>query len=190
VIFDVYFIIVVLVASILCVFEIIVFNEEILLALCFFSFIFFSFNALGDSVFETFNSRASKFEEELLVSFSLSKDAAVREADSRSASRGIVSKCETLTICIMNYLGTTTSYSSYKQFSLFLASSSAKLTELSAFERKLVGSFQEKCVALLLYPLIFQTSKDNIALLTSATAGAQGGVGSSNKISILSSFSS
>jgi hypothetical protein len=52
---------------------------------------------------------------------------------------------------------------------LFLSSSIAKLTELSSFESKLIASFQEKCVSLLLYPLIFQTSTNSLALLKTSS---------------------
>ena len=58
----------------------------------------------------------------------------------------------------------------HKWFALFLASSQAKLAELSAFENKLIAIFQEKSVSLLLYPLIFQSVKSSVALLTSAGA--------------------
>jgi hypothetical protein len=57
------------------VFEIVVFNEEILLAFCFFSFIFYCFNTLSDSVFQSFESRAVKFEQDLLISFDSSKES-------------------------------------------------------------------------------------------------------------------
>ena len=71
--FDIIFIAFLLIFSLLCFVEFIVFNEEVLLALCFFSFIFFSFNTLSDSVAESFESRALKFENDLLVSFDITK---------------------------------------------------------------------------------------------------------------------
>jgi len=55
--------------AVLCSVEFIVFNEEVLLALCFFSFIFFCFNLLSDSTAENLNSRANKFEAEFLSLF-------------------------------------------------------------------------------------------------------------------------
>ena len=54
-------------------FEIIVFNEEILLTLCFLCFLFYLFNNVSDSVFDSFEQRASKFEADLLESFNMSK---------------------------------------------------------------------------------------------------------------------
>jgi hypothetical protein len=72
-VFAIYFIVFIVLYSALCGIEFIVFNEEILLALCFFSFVFFSFNSFSDSVFTSLAQRASKFEADFLVSFSAKK---------------------------------------------------------------------------------------------------------------------
>ena len=63
-------IIISLVAFCLCsFFDIIIFNEEILLALCFLAFLFYCFNTLSESIFSSFESRASQFENDLLFNF-------------------------------------------------------------------------------------------------------------------------
>jgi hypothetical protein len=186
--FDIYFIVSLFIFSVMCFFELIVFNEEILLALCFFSFIFFSFNSLGDSVFDTFQSRAAKFEEDLLISFSATKETLGAKFSSFIASRGFVAKFKVLSACVTNYLTVFTRFYSYKWFAMFYSASLSKLAELSIFETKLIAAFQEKCVSLLLYPLIFQTSKNNVALLTSAV-GSLVKTSSSNKTKILSALS-
>jgi len=185
--FDIFFIVSLFIFSIMCFFELVVFNEEILLALCFFSFIFFSFNSMGDSIFESFQSRASKFEEDLLISFSNSKEALTAKFSGFLASRGFVSKFKILSICVTNYLSTFTSFYSYKWFSLFASTSLAKLAELTLFEGKLITAFQEKSVSLLLYPLIFQTSKSNVTLLTSAATKVSSGY--EKKAALLSAIS-
>jgi hypothetical protein len=112
--FDIYFIVSLFIFSVMCFFELIVFNEEILLALCFFSFIFFSFNSLGDSVFDTFQSRAAKFEEDLLISFSATKETLGAKFSSFIASRGFVAKFKVLSACVTNYLTVFTRFYSYK----------------------------------------------------------------------------
>lgn len=123
---------------------------------------------MGDSIFDTFQSRAAKFEEDLLVSFSVSKESLNSKFTSFLASRNFVSKFKVLSICVSTYLTTFSSFYSYKWFASFYSISLAKLAELSSFEGKLVASYQEKMVSLLLYPLIFQSAKNNITLLTSA----------------------
>lgn len=111
--FDIYFIVSLFIFSILCFFEIIVFNEEILLALCFFSFVFFSFNAMGDSIFDTFQQRAAKFEEDLLVSFNETKKTLTTKFSNFLKVRGFVSKFQILSACVVNYLTVLKSYNSY-----------------------------------------------------------------------------
>jgi hypothetical protein len=166
VMFDIFFIISLFIFSLFCFFEVLIFNEEVLLALCFFCFIFFSFNSLGDSVLDIFQSRAAKFESDLLLSFNLTKQSIVKLFDNYFVSRGFSSKFSVLSLTISNYLNSYTTYSSFKLTRLFYSVSLSKLSELVAFESKLVVAFQKKSVSLLLYPLIFQTAKSNISLLT------------------------
>jgi hypothetical protein len=168
---------------------VLIFNEEVLLALCFFSFIFFSFNSLGDTVVDIFKSRAVKFESDLLLSFNLTKQSFVKLFDSYFVSRGFSSKFKILSITISNYLSLSAKYSSFKFTQLFHSISVAKLSELVAFESKLVSAFQKKGIALLLYPLIFQTAKTNISLLSSLSPGTVVSSTFKSKVTILKSIS-
>merc|ERR1711934_521974 len=135
--FDIFFIISLFIFSLLCFFEVLIFNEEVLLALCFFCFIFFSFNSLGDSVLDIFQSRAAKFESDLLLSFNLTKQSIVKLFDNYFVSRGFSSKFSVLSLTISNYLNSYTTYSSFKLTRLFYSVSLSKLSELVAFESKL-----------------------------------------------------
>jgi hypothetical protein len=165
--FDIFFLVSLAIFSLLCFLEVLIFNEEVLLALCFFSFIFFSFNSLGDSVLDIFQSRAVKFESDLLLSFNLTKQSVVKLFDNYFLSRGFSSKFKVLSLTVSNYLSFSAKYSSFKFTRLFYSVSLAKLSELVAFEMKLVSAFQKKGISLLLYPLIFQTVKSNTSLLDS-----------------------
>jgi len=184
--FDIFFIISLFLFSALCFVEFLVFNEETLLALCFFSFIFFSFNSLGDSVVDTFQSRALKFESDLLLSFNLTKQSLIKSFDSYFFSRGFSSKFKVLSVLINSYLELLIKFSSFKLTKLFYVTCFLKLQELSAFEKKLFVSFQNKSISLLLYPLIFQTVKTNISLLSSLDKTLPA---SNGKISLLKSIS-
>lgn len=168
--FDIYFLISLIIFSVLCFLELIVFNEEILLALCFFSFIFFSFNALGDNIFNTFQSRAEKFEAELLISFEASEEILQTKFNSFTSSQDFGPKHKAFTSCVANCSNVLISYYSYNGFITNYTTSVTKLLELPVFELKLKTDFHEKCVSLLLYPLIFQTPKKNITLLANAAA--------------------
>jgi hypothetical protein len=150
---------------------------------------FFCFNSLGDSIFDTFQSRASKFEDDLLISYDNTKDSLINKFDGFATSRSFVSKFKVMSQCITAYLSTFTNYHTFKLFSLFLSSTFAKLSELILFETKLVTAFQEKCVSLLLYPLVFQTTKSNIALLSSVATKAIIKQPIATKVNILCSIS-
>jgi len=162
--FDIYFVIFILLFSFLCLIEFIVFNEEILLALCFLSFIFFCLNTLSDSVYDNFASRASKFESDLLISYSSTKQLLIAQFESSYKLRGFSSKFKLLLSSILIYLNSSKSYSAFNLSSNFVAAGSSKLNELVLLDNKLFVSFQENCISTLLYPLIFQTVKTSTFL--------------------------
>jgi hypothetical protein len=186
--FDIFFIVSLAVFSVLCFFEVLIFNEEVLLALCFFCFIFFIFNSLGDSFLDIFQSRALKFESDLLFMFISTRQWFVKLFDKYLALRGLRSKFTILSITVGIYLGLSLKYSYFKFTQLSCSVSLAKLSELVAFEAKLVSAFQKKGISLLLYPLIFKTAKSNISLLGSLNSGVMSST-SKAKVSVLKSLS-
>jgi len=168
-VFDLTFVVSLLVFSVLCFFEFFVFNEETLLAVCFFSFIFFGFNSLGDTVSDIFHSRAVKFEGELLLSFSLSKQSIVKFFHDYFLSRGFGSKLKILSMIISNFLSLSAKHSLLKLTSSFHKMGLTSLFELVSSENVILIGLQKKCVSLLLYPLIFQITKTNFSFLIDLT---------------------
>jgi hypothetical protein len=122
---------------------------------------------MGDTIFDIFQSRADKFEVDLLSSFAVSKQTVLKLFDSFFASRGFSSKFKIVSIITSNFVSLAVSYSSFKLTRVFYLTSLAKLSELVVFESKLITAFQKKGISLLLYPLIFQTAKNNLSLLSS-----------------------
>ena len=167
---DISFIVSLLLFSILCLLEIIVFNEEILLALCFFCFIFFIFNTLSGSIADMFNDRAAKFESDLLLSFALAKDNLVKQFETYTLARNFVSQFKVLSLNLSVFLSVFPKHSSYKLAATFSITCFNKLAELVAFENKLFNDLKKKAISSLLYPLIFQTTKNNIGFLTKLTS--------------------
>jgi len=109
--FDIFFLSSLFFFSLLCFFEIIVFNEEILLSVCFFSFIFFSFNAFGSSVFDIFQSRASKFEADLLISYNQKKQTKLLQFEACFASQSFGSQFKIFEFIVNNYTAVFIQYS-------------------------------------------------------------------------------
>lgn len=169
--FDIFFIVFLFIFTALCLVEFIVFNEEILLALCFFSFIFYCFNTLSESVFNSFEDRASKFESDLLVSFASNKNVLINNFQSFFMLRGFNVKFKILLTTVVFYFKQFTLYSIHKFSSSVFSFSSSKLTELALTDQKLIATFQKNCIVTLLYPLILNTTKTNSIRLVSSVIG-------------------
>ena len=165
--FDIYFLVFIFLFTVGCIAEIVVFNEEILLSLCFLSFVFFCFNTLSDSVADNFSATASKIESDLLVSYSSSKTASVAKFYSFLQLRGLSSKFKLLLSSILLFLGTSADNYTFKLKNTFVSIAFLKLNELVLLENNLFSSFQQTNVISLLYPLLFQTIKSSSFLTTS-----------------------
>jgi hypothetical protein len=159
---DLVFIISTLLFSFLCLIEVVVFDEEILLAACFFCFVFFMFNSVGNSVFNTLSSRATKFEVDLLVSFGLKKNGIEAHFQNFLLSRSFSSKFSVLFTLITQFLTKISGFSAHKFGATLYYQSVNQLTSLLVFENKLIAHLQKKSTSLLFYPLIFQTAKKNV----------------------------
>ena len=84
--------------------DFIVFNEEILLTLCFLSFIFFCFNTLSESIASSFEARALKFEEDLLINFNNSKDLLISDFYANIKLQFFINKFAILLTGLIHYL--------------------------------------------------------------------------------------
>jgi hypothetical protein len=158
-VFDLFFILSFFSFSAFCFFEIIVFDEESLLALCFFSFVFFMFNNVGNSIFDTLTSRAVKFESDLLHSFSFEKTNIQKNFNNFLLSLNFTTKFSILLSLLVIFLSLCGKNVSFKLESSLFSQSFSQLTMMSLTEKKFVSFLQKKSVSVLLYPLIFQTSK-------------------------------
>jgi hypothetical protein len=161
--FDISFIVGLFIFSILCFFEIIVFNEEILLTICFLSFIFFCFNTLSQSVLDSFISRGAKFESDLLASFHITKNSLTADFVGFLKLRGFFAKFKLFLTAILTYLSCYKSFLSIKISSTIYGIGLNKINELVLIQNRLAVRFQNNCVLKLLYPLISQTMEYNLA---------------------------
>ena len=109
-----YIILTIFTLSLLSFFEIIVFNEEILLTLCFLCFLFYVFNTLSDSIFSSFEQRASKFEDDLLSSFTVSKSALISDFSSYIKLRMYMDQITILMLSLLNFLSKSITLLAYK----------------------------------------------------------------------------
>ena len=158
--FSIYFIAFIIFYALACSVEFIVFNEEILLAICFFTFVFFSYNTFSDSIYNSLKSRATKFESDFLISFASKREASVSNFQKLFFTNGFQSKFQILLSSILAYL-TFTQYSLLlSKISTIQSSSLSKLTELMLINNRLISVFHKACIDQVLYPLIFKSKKN------------------------------
>jgi len=93
--------------------EIIIFNEEILLTLCFICFVFFSYRYLGHSLFTMFDDRAKKFEIDILVAFESKHGAISAYVNDLIVSRLISGGLSLFLLTVDSYTVHLSSYRSY-----------------------------------------------------------------------------
>jgi type IV secretory pathway TrbL component len=94
--------------------DFIVFIEEILLTLGCLSFIFFCFNSLSESIFDIFESRAAKFEEDLLITFGSSKTALISDFNASLKLQFFINKFAILMTSLVSYLSACKTFLGYK----------------------------------------------------------------------------
>ena len=147
-------------------FDFIVFNEEILLTLCFLAFIFFCFNTLSETVFLIFETRALKFEEELLTTFNSSKNLLVSEFNTNLMLQFFINKFTILMVSLIHYLNVCKILLEFKSSWVFYQASLSKLNDLSLSNKKFTILFQKACVIQLLYSLILKKSNNDLTFLS------------------------
>ena len=152
--------------SILSFFDFIVFNEEILLALCFLSFLFYCFNTLSDSVFSSFEARALKFEQDLLLSFNITKLSLTNEFNSYLKLRSFLEQFSILMTCLLKFLDQCVTFLNYKPSWVYYQACLIKFNELLMFNSNFINTFRKACVIQLLYSLILKKSTNDLTFLS------------------------
>ena len=67
--------------------ELLIFNEEVLLALCFVSFVFFAYSYLNETIAAIFADRANKFETDIIAAFEAKYNAITLYASNLSTTK-------------------------------------------------------------------------------------------------------
>jgi hypothetical protein len=165
---DIIIVVAICIASLLSFLDFIVFNEEILLALCFISFLFYCFNTLSDTIFQGFESRAAKFEQDLLSSFDGSKQAIISEFDNNSKSIQFVGQFTILLTCLSHLIEQCLAFMGYKPNWYYFQISLTKLNELVVSNLELVEQLNKSYVIRLLYSLLLNKAQNNLVLISPA----------------------
>jgi len=152
--------------SLFSFFEIIVFNEEILLTLCFLCFLFYLFNNVADSVFDSFEQRASKFEADLLESFNMSKILVTAEFNVYLKQKMFTNQYVILMLSLLKFLVQSIIVLENKPQWLFFQICLTKFNELLLTSRSYFSNFQKTCIIFILYSQLLKKSTNDLTFLT------------------------
>lgn len=135
--------------------EVIVFNEEVLLALCFVSFVFFAYSYLNETVFAIFDDRAKKFESDILIAFE-SKHAAISAyANDLILSKTILSGLSLFEACTRRYNVFVFDNVRASRRSAIVGATVSTLNDIVSKERKIKIASQKTNIQSAVYPFIF-----------------------------------
>ena len=170
---ELHIIITILVLCLLSFFDIIVFNEEILLTLCFLSFLFYCFNTLSDSISSSFESRAAKFEQDLLFSFSSTKASLTNDFDTHLKLQSFIDQFTILMLSLSSFLSQCLIFLEYKPSWVYHQACIAKFNELILASKSFSALFKKACVVQVLYSLILKKSTNDLTFLTTSVKSSQ-----------------
>ena len=136
-------------------FEFIVFNEEVLLALCFISFVFFAYSYLGETIFSIFDDRAKKFESDILVVFGAKHITITSYASDLLLSKMIFSRLSLFEAFTRQYNVFVFEGMKGSRNSMLLSATISKFNEIVLTERKLKTALQKTNIQSAVYPFIF-----------------------------------
>jgi hypothetical protein len=147
--------------------EIIVFNEEVLLALCFIAFVFFAYTYLNNTFFAIFEDHANKIETDLLLAFKTKFDVSVVYFQELLFVKGFSKNLEVLEALTEKYINNIVVALNIKLLADSSTILAVKLNEIFVFEQKIFILAQKNCIQAILYPVIFLLGKNYGPLLSS-----------------------
>lgn len=159
--------------TILSFFDFIVYNEEILLTLCFLAFLFYCFNSLSESIASSIEARSAKFEDDLLFTYNNSKNLLIASFELHSQTQNIIGKFSILFSSLINYLSVCKTLLGYKSSWIFYQIALTKLNELVSVNRNYTTLFQQSCIKQLLYSLVLIKSNNDLTFLLSNTKSSK-----------------
>ena len=139
--------------------ELVVFNEEILLAFCFIAFVFFAYSFLSDTVFSISDDRAKKFESDIIFAFE-SKYLNVKSyADELVVSKKTLNAILFFETFMQRYASFGSKFAKGAHSSTLLSLTETKLNEIILTEQKLKTFTQKVNIQNVLFPVVFNLAK-------------------------------
>jgi hypothetical protein len=135
--------------------EFLVFNEEVLLALCFLSFVVVAFNFFNDTVFDSLAERASKFEAELLSAFKAKHTSISYQATQLVLFKSVFEALSLFETLADKYNLFIIENIKAKQLDQLSALTLSTIFEISLSEKLIASSLLKSYLNASVYPIIF-----------------------------------
>jgi hypothetical protein len=159
---------------ILSFFDIIVYNEEVLLTLCFLCFIFYCFQTLSGQVAEMFETRASQFEQNLLITYNGTKNLVISEFNTHIKLLNLMTNFKLLSKSLLNGIAVLFTFFEWTIVSVYFQTAIAKLNELAIFNQGFSTHYQKSCVSQLLYSIILTKTSNKLKMLNTTSVSKTG----------------
>ena len=142
---------------ILSFFEIIVFDEELLLAMCFICFIFFAYSYLNQSVDSIFSDRKAKIELDLLVAFDEKITQKQKYTDKLVLDKILIKKIQLITILGATKIDILFENTLIKYSSFLLSFTSNILKDVTATDTFIKSQKQQVKLERIFYMFLYKT---------------------------------
>ena len=135
--------------------EVIVFNEEVLLALCFVFFVFCAYSYLNESVTEAFESRATKFESDILAAFQSKYITIVTFSSGLLESKAVLTGFALYEACLISYFAAVSNKLKSSRQVTLISVANQKLAEVSSNNRRIKSLSLQANLESLVFPIVF-----------------------------------
>lgn len=139
--------------------EIIIFNEEVLLAFCFIAFVFFVYSYLSDTVFAIFDDRAKKFEGDIVFAFESKYNSVKSYANDLIVSKNILNSLMLFQVFLSRFTSSSSKSTAATHSSAFLSLTEQKLADIVIAEQKFKMFAKKSNSQSLLFSVIFKMIK-------------------------------
>tara|TARA_B110000046_G_scaffold171804_1_gene193006 strand:- start:12498 stop:13088 length:591 start_codon:yes stop_codon:yes gene_type:complete len=145
--------------------ELLVFDEEVLLALCFVCFIFFAYSSLNLSVSEFFEERSAKFESDLILAFDDKFSYKSQLSAKLSADKVLSKKLSTFTISESLHLEELAQLQVKKLQSYINVSVLSLLSDTKTLETRAFSEIQSSKMECTIYSFLYSLVLRNESLI-------------------------
>jgi hypothetical protein len=149
--------------------EVIVFDEEVLLAMCFVCFVFFAYSYLNNTIYSLFEDRSMKIEQDLLLSFEMLLTQKFEYSSKLLADKALTSKLKMFEELEANRFASIKAESLFKLQSFIYNQTAVLLADSTTIEKSILLNMQQKKLECSVYPFVYSSKVNYMLALNQQT---------------------